>query len=60
MRGFLPVQNMKSGGYLNAEDRKTEERAMYNKKDTYTYEEVRPMIEAALEDRARYLAFSIR
>lgn len=38
------------------EDKK-EERAQYNKKDTYTYEEVRPMIEAALEDRARYLGF---
>lgn len=32
-------------------------RPQYNKKDTYTYEEVRPIIEAALEDRARYLAF---
>ena len=36
---------------------KKEERAMYAKKDTYTYEEVRPLFEAALEDRARYLAF---
>ena len=36
---------------------KKEERAQYNKKDTYTYEEVRAMIESALEDRARYLAF---
>ena len=34
-----------------------EERAMYAKKDTYTYEEVRPLIEAAIEDRARYLGF---
>ena len=34
---------------------KKEERAQYSKKDTYTYEEVRPMIEAAIEDRARYL-----
>lgn len=38
------------------EDKK-EDRVQYNKKDTYTYEEVRPMIEAALEDRARYLGF---
>lgn len=38
------------------EDKK-EYRAEYSKKDTYTYEEVRPMIEACLEDRARYLAF---
>ena len=36
---------------------KKEERAQYNKKDTYTYEEVRPLIEAAMEDRARYLGF---
>lgn len=36
---------------------KKEERAQYSKKDTYTYEEVRPMIEAAIEDRARYLGF---
>lgn len=36
---------------------KKEERAMYNKKDTYAYEEVRSMIEAAMEDRARYLGF---
>ena len=36
---------------------KKEERAMYAKKDTYTYEEVRPLIEAAIEDRARYLGF---
>ena len=34
-----------------------EERPQYNKKDIYTYEEIRPLIEAALEDRARYLAF---
>lgn len=38
------------------EDKK-EYRAEYNKKDTYAYEEVRPIIEAALEDRARYLGF---
>lgn len=31
---------------------KKEERAQYSKKDTYTYEEVRPMIEAAIEDRS--------
>ena len=36
---------------------KKEERPLYNKKDTYTYEEVRQLVEAALEDRARYLAF---
>ena len=36
---------------------KKEERPMYLKKDTYTYEEVRPLVEAALEDRARNLAF---
>ena len=36
---------------------KKEERAQYSKKDTYTYEEVRSMIEAAIEDRARYLGF---
>ncbi len=29
----------------------------YNKKETYTYEEVRAMIESCMEDRARYLAF---
>lgn len=40
---------------LKTENR--EERAQYNKKDTYTYEEVRPLIEAAMEDRARYLGF---
>lgn len=34
-----------------------EDRAKYSKKDTYTYEEVRCMIEAAIEDRARYLGF---
>ena len=34
-----------------------EERVQYNKKDNYTYEEVRKMIESALEDRARYLGF---
>ncbi len=28
-----------------------------NKKDTYTYEEVRKIVESALEDRARYLGF---
>lgn len=39
------------------EAKKMEDRKAYNKKDTYTYEEVRPMIEAAIEDRARYLGF---
>ena len=34
-----------------------EERVQYNKKDNYTYDEVRQMIESALEDRARYLGF---
>ena len=38
------------------EDRK-EEHAQYNKKETYTYEEVRAMVEAAMEDRARYLGY---
>ena len=33
------------------------DKELYNKKDTYTYDEVRTMVEAALEDRARYLAF---
>lgn len=36
---------------------KKEDRAAYGKKDTYTYEEVRPLIESAMEDRARYLGF---
>ena len=38
-------------------EEKREERTQYNKKDTYTYEEVRSRIEAAMEDRARYLGF---
>lgn len=36
---------------------KREERAQYSKKDQYTYEEVRGFIEAAMEDRARYMGF---
>lgn len=39
------------------EAEKMEDRKAYNKKNIYTYEEVRPMIEAAIEDRARYLGF---
>lgn len=37
--------------------KETEKRDSYNKKETYTYEEVRAIVEAALEDRARYLGF---
>lgn len=35
----------------------TEQEIKFNKKETYTYDEVRTMIEAALMDRARYLGF---
>ena len=29
----------------------------FNKKDTYTYAEVREMLESAMMDRARYMGF---
>lgn len=35
----------------------TEQEKKFGKKDTYTYEEVRSMIESANADRARYLGF---
>ena len=35
----------------------TEQEIRFNKKDTYTYAEVREMIEGAMMDRARYLGF---
>ncbi|MDE6997754.1 MAG: hypothetical protein K2P04_07760 [Oscillospiraceae bacterium] len=35
----------------------TEQELKFNKKDTYTYDEVRRMIEDAMMDRARYLGF---
>lgn len=38
----------------------TEQELKFNKKDTYTYDEVRRMIEDAMMDRARYLGFFSR
>lgn len=35
----------------------TKEDMQFNKKETYTYDEVRQMIEGAIMDRARYLGF---